>query len=333
MKARNVLAWGAGFFLLAGLAVATVWVNQGSDLSGGTFTSTRYNSTGGYVQLDWSDGTNTTYVASGTYVSAVKDFNRTSKFVNLSWSGGSGTCPANMSYVDRLGGFCIDQYEASHSDATTCANGNAWATCSANYGSSSTPKSAPGMIPWTTVSQTSARTACQAAGKALCSSKQWLAAANINGQVYNLPADLAVSPYYCVTGSGTYCLDHSASSGEACNTGSKSGCVSAEGVYDMVGNLWELTDEVVDVTNPGSGANWYYISTTDGSWSTSSTVDDGKYGKDGVYFPTTTTGRAVLRGGDWDTGGLAGVFSAALFHDPSTVYDNSFGFRCCRAPV
>jgi len=329
-KSKAVLA-GAFFLLTIFFAYAATWTSSGTSFLAGTFNNTLYNATGGYIRLNWSDGTNTTYASSGTYLSEVKDFNKTSRVLNLSWNGKPGTCPANTSYVGRLGGFCIDQYEASHSDATTCANGNTWATCSASYGSSGTPKSAPGMIPWTTVSQTSAKTACQNAGKYLCSSKQWLAAANMQGQVYNLPADLAVSPYYCVTGSGTYCLDHSEISGEACNTGSKPGCVSAEGVYDMAGNVWEWTSDVVDVTNPGSGANWYYISTTDGSWNTSSAVDNGKYGKDGVYFPATITGRAVLRGGGWGDGGNAGLFSAALNFAPSYTSSN-FGFRCCQAP-
>ena len=330
MNAKNNLIWVAGFALLGSMAAAYVWTSQGPEMSGGAFDNTLYNATGEYVYLNWSDGTNTTYTSSGTYTSPVKDFGTTSRFLNISWSQKPGSCPENMSYIDKLGGFCIDQYEASHSDATECANGNTWATCSANYGSSSTPKSAPGMIPWTTVTQTAAITACEAAGKHICSSREWLAAANIQGQVYDLPSDLAVSPYYCVTGAGTYCLDHSQTSGDACNTGSKAGCVSQEGVYDMVGNVWEWTSDVVDVTNPGSGANYYYISTADGSWSTSSAVDNGKYGKDSTYFPATTTGRAVPRGGGWYNAGNAGVFCAALDAAPSfAVY--SIGFRCCMA--
>jgi len=107
-------------------------------------------------------------------------------------------------------------------------------------------------------------------------------------------------------------------------------CVSEEGVYDMTGNVWEWTNEIVDVTNPGGGANWYYVNTTDLSWSLSSSADDGTYGKDRVYFPTNAYGKAVMRGGAWDDGPGAGPFCAILYYGPTFAY-SYIGFRCCRS--
>src|SRR3989339_752488 len=128
----------------------------------------------------------------------------------------SNGCPNDMAYVSSAGGFCIDKWEASRPDATDSSMGS----------DTSMAISQAGVIPWVSISQIDSRTACNNAGKRLCSDEEWLAAANIQGQVYYLPTNLAVSPYYCVTDSSTYCLGHSYSAGDACNTGNKTGCVS-----------------------------------------------------------------------------------------------------------
>src|SRR3989339_627851 len=121
----------------------------------------------------------------------------------------SNGCPNDMAYVSSAGGFCIDKWEASRPDATDSSMGS----------DTSMAISQAGVIPWVSISQIDSRTACNNAGKRLCSDEEWLAAANIQGQVYYLPTNLAVSPYYCVTDSSTYCLGHSYSAGDACNTG------------------------------------------------------------------------------------------------------------------
>ncbi|MCF7910500.1 SUMF1/EgtB/PvdO family nonheme iron enzyme, partial [Candidatus Pacearchaeota archaeon] len=233
----------------------------------------------------------------------------------------SDKCPTGMAYINNLGGYCIDKYEASRPDATDSSMGS----------DTSYAVSQQGVIPWVSISQINSRTACENAGKHLCTDEEWLGAANVQGQVYYLPTNLAVSPYYCVTDSSTYCLDNSYSSGEACDTGTysggASGCYSAEGVYDMVGNVWEWTNETVDVTNPDGTVGWKYAN-QDGEWQSGTSGLWNKYGNDGVYFPTTTTGRAVRRGGRWYYGASAGPFCAHLDNAPTTTYYN-IGFRCC----
>jgi len=263
---------------------------------------------------------------------------------NSTYINGVLGCPGNMSFIDKFGGYCVDQFEASMLSANSTAMGNA--TDVANRDNVGTMKamSVGGVVPWVEVDQVSARTACSNAGKNLCTDAQWLGAANVGGRVYNLPSDLAVAPYYCVTGSTTYCLDESYNLGDACDTGrNKTGgiskCVSAEGVYDMVGNVWEWTNNTATAINPlgnstaGTGtADEYYINTTNLQWSNSSTADNGKYGKDYVYFLVTTTGRAVRRGGRWSTGADAGPFAAVLDGVPATTSPH-VGFRCCSAPL
>lgn len=360
---KNISMLAGAFLLLVlgGLfayAATVIWTSSGTGFLAGTFNNTLYNSTGGYVHLNWSDATNTTYRTSGTYLSEVKDLGGTSRILNLSWRGKPGTCPANMSYIDKLGGFCIDQYEASvpgqcSNVGTNCAM-TGWAgycagSCvpdsgsfgdTAGTGTTANATSRPNVAPLASISQNQAKKLCTNAGKHLCTSKEWLAAANLLGRIYNLPT--GASGAYMPNGNSdtaancntnSFCtVNASTASNRVCLSGSRTDCHSQEGVYDMVGNVWEWTNETVDVTNPGGGANWYYINTTNGNWSLSSAADNGKYGLDGTYFPVTTTGRAVPRGGLWFSAGNAGLFSVYLDNAPTFVVNN-IGFRCCQAPV
>lgn len=313
---------------LLGVGLALTFNHYGSDLVSGTFNDTLYNSTGEYVYLNWTDDTNTTYVQNGTYISSVIDFVQTTEFRQLSWEGKPGNCSENMSYIDRLGGYCIDQYEASRPDATTSSMGS----------DTSKATSKPGVIPWVSLTQPTARTACENAGKQLCTSKEWLGAANIKGQLYNLPTGAGSSTRIpsdstddtaCVTYATASCVDHSYSAGDACDTGSHSDCVSSESVYDMVGNVWEWTNETVNTEKPCNAASSGYCYPSDSGFQTSA---NAKYGNDGVYFLAgTQTDRAVSRGGAWNSGASAGPFSAYLNYVASGS-DSGIGFRCCSAP-
>ena len=298
-----------------------------ADFDEGVYNDTLYNTTNNAVQLNLS-------YDSGNYTSKVLDTGGNSSYQNLTWHEQRIECPEGMAYVSKLNGFCIDKYEAypqnsDGSDATPPTSAGATDNLIAAGGKAG---SAFNQTVWVYIDQREARTACSNAGKHLCTDAEWLGAANLNGQVYNLPIDLAVSPYFCVTGSSTDCAGESPGSGNACKTGGCTdnegcgNCVSAEGVYDMVGNVWEWTNETATMVSPESG--WHYINTTDMSWSTSSSADDGTYGKDGTYFLAGTNNRAVRRGGDWNSGPDAGPFCAALNGDPARA-DSYIGFRCC----
>jgi hypothetical protein len=102
------------------------------------------------------------------------------------------------------------------------------------------------------------------------------------------------------------------SGGGVANTGSAAGCVSDVGAFDMVGNLFEWV------------ADWVPRSTTCGSWGGFS--DDAQ-----CLAGAATTGApgALLRGGVFGVGTLAGVFAVDGFSAPSSAGSN-IGFRAAR---
>ena len=302
--------------MLVGAVGALVWEYYGSDLSSGTYEETLYNSSGQYVFLNYTDATNTSYVEQGNYTSDVIDFSTTTGFREIKWQGYQRTCPDNMSYIDKFGGYCIDQYEAYNAGSSIAG-------------------SAPGQTAWVSISQINARTYCANAGKHLCTSEEWLGAANIKGQVYYLPSGDDANRIPADATDATACVTYTAAqcSGSKCPTGSHSDCVSEEGVYDMIGNVYEWVNETLDTVKPcNSGSTGYCYPNSTNGWQTSADANTDKYGDDGVYFLAgTNTDRAVARGGDWGNGANAGLFCALLYIAPSGT-SGSVGFRCCSSP-
>jgi hypothetical protein len=347
---KNVLSITLIVCLLISLVFASIFIDKlQSDFDLGTYNQTKYNTTNNAVQLNLSYN-------NGTYTSQIfYSAGGNVSMNNLSWYEQRISCPEGMAYVNKLNGYCIDKYEASalgcENIGNNCGNYTHANLCpticiptdgilggvNADTGTTAVAHSRANVAPFVGVSQKQARQMCANAGKRLCTDEEWLAAADLRGQFYNLPTLLSASPYYCVVDSDTYC-NYAGNSNYACNTSlyknGASGCYSLNGVYDMTGNVWEWTNNTVDVINPlgtatvGTGTSGLYYANNTGGWQNLTSAATTIYGNDIALFPVTTAGMAVLRGGLWNNGANAGPFSVILSNAPSSV-SALIGFRCC----
>lgn len=154
-------------------------------------------------------------------------------------------CPAGMVQIDT---FCIDAFEASLADASPF------------HPPTGTPRavSLRGAVPQAHISQVQAAAACSAAGKRLCTDDEWLRACRGPGDT-QYPYGPTRMPGVCNDARATHpavelygtaaswvfshldspCFNQLAAS--LGRTGEQAGCVTAEGAFDMMGNLHEWT--------------------------------------------------------------------------------------------
>ena len=165
--------------------------------------------------------------------------------------------------------------------------------------------SLPGVTPSAFITWFQAQQACTNAGKRLPSNAEWQAA-------------VAGTPDPGPDNGATDC--NTANNFFVSPTGSRSGCVSARGAFDMVGNLWEWV------------ADWVPRSTRCGTWSPGVSPTDDVQCLAGVAEEGEPG--ALLRGGDFGVfnfGPDAGPLAVFGFVEPSQVpFSIVFGFRCAR---
>ncbi|MDD3263668.1 MAG: hypothetical protein PHT94_02120 [Candidatus Nanoarchaeia archaeon] len=232
-------------------------------------------------------------------------------------------CPEEMAFINKLGGYCIDKYEAHAINMTT--NESLVLTTFLNDTTALMAGSSVNKSPWVNINLSQAQQACENAGKYLCTNSQWQGAANLNGQLHNLDT---MDTYGCVVSSLTYCINGNyyanlGSGTYACKTGyNKNGpnnCVSYEGVYDLFGNVYDTVNDTID----REGSNiWNFVS-DEGYW-----ISEEEDIYQGAVFFWISNMASVRRGGCWSTGTNAGPFCGHLFYQGS-IYQNYYGFRCC----
>ncbi|MBM4341769.1 MAG: SUMF1/EgtB/PvdO family nonheme iron enzyme [Deltaproteobacteria bacterium] len=174
---------------------------------------------------------------------------------------GLGNCPAGMAKLTQglTKPFCIDRWEAALEVETAAG----WQPHSPYWNPAKEKVRAvarPGQVPQGYISGKQAEGACKAAGKRLCSDAEWLRACKgPNGTTYPYGPILqpklcndsrAVHPAveYFGTGAawiwsqlGHPCINQLPES--VAKTGAFAGCASAEGLFDLVGNLHEWTSD------------------------------------------------------------------------------------------
>jgi len=167
---------------------------------------------------------------------------------------GDPGCPPGMIMV---AGFCVDRYEAS---LVAVSDGSVTLTPFARPTVPARAVSIAWAVPQGHISGTQARAACQAAGKRLCTSAEWLRACQgAGGTTY--PYGTSREPgrcnddrrehvayeYFGTTASWVFseldhpCLDQLPASIDL--AGENDGCVTEDGAFDMMGNRHEWVDD------------------------------------------------------------------------------------------
>lgn len=166
-------------------------------------------------------------------------------------AAGTGGCPAGMV---RVSTFCIDRYEAFLEEA----DGGTWCPFVNPGTRPMRARSVEGAVPQGYITQVQATAACVAAGKRLCTDAEWLRACRGptnttypygNTRMTGVCNDRrSVHPAIELYGTGaSWIYSHIDSpclnqlDGGLARSGDFSGCSSAEGVFDLMGNLHEWT--------------------------------------------------------------------------------------------
>ncbi len=172
-------------------------------------------------------------------------------------------CPGGMASINDL--FCIDRYEASRPDATTASTGS----------DESRATSRSGVQPWKVTTKSEAETACEAAGKRLCTEDEWYTTCIGPSETAYAYGD-EYEPTTC-NGIDANCDCHGSTNEDcACDdhggpyagcyydcggsygmevTANRSGCTNSYGVWDINGNLWEYVESSAEYPVRGGAYN------------------------------------------------------------------------------
>ena len=166
-----------------------------------------------------------------------------------------GPCPAEMALVEHDSlRFCIDRWEA----ANDRIDGTEWSPFEAVTGVDVVARAEAGVVPQAYISGDQAEAACLAADKRLCTTEEWLLAcrgpaeltwpyegAHVPGLCNDDYASHPVVDYYGTSDAWVWTYEAmndpgiNQQPGTVALTGSHTDCVSAFGVFDLVGNLHE----------------------------------------------------------------------------------------------
>lgn len=222
-----------------------------------------------------------------------------------------GVCPEGMIEVGTATTFsCVDIYEASPSESCPVLSPkNILDTKKNTEDAACEAFSAADVEPWRFIDRENAQLVCTRAGKRLPTNEEWQLIA-----------------------AGTPEGDCEIDSNAAAPTGSNGSCLSAVGIYDAVGNVWEWThDDVFDGEYNGRPLpEEGYVQQVDkgGVATVTGTSSSEAFGQD--YMWSKETGAyAMMRGGFYGSESDAGVYTLHAATLP-TLTTGAIGFRCVR---
>lgn len=238
--------------------------------------------------------------------------------------------------------FWIARHIASRADATSTAGG-----------SSTTPTSKKGVVPWCNINFNDAKTYCAAKGtgwhltlnREWCNIARWCKLMNIR------PAGNSASGADGTESVGT--PDPTVSGRTLTSAGPITWTHSgrADGIHDFIGNVWkwidglqlingvlfifnennELISTGISPTFGTSGGSFGFLRTEPNLVNECIPATSGESigANDGFWFNTSGT-MGLLRGGNWGYGSLGGLFAFHVDSAPSYV-DAGIGFRLCKS--
>lgn len=238
-------------------------------------------------------------------------------------------------------GFWVGRYQAARNTATNTAEG-----------AGTTPVSKAGVIPWCSLTFTTAQAqaAAKATGFHLIRNREWANVA-LWARLHNLyPVGNSASGVDGMGVAGT--PDPTVSGRCLCGTGpvSWNHNLRTRGIADLVGNVWEWTDGlqlvggvlwIFDASNNlistgvspafGSSGGAFNLLRTDYPNECVPATGSGTVikGSDGFWYTASGT-MALIRGGAWSNGSLDGLFAFGVSYAPSGS-DSSIGFRLAKS--
>ena len=177
-----------------------------------------------------------------------------------------GSCPSDMAFA---GGSCVDKWEASLVEIKDDGTEVPYSPYEAPNGHHVRAVSRAGVVPQAHMSMVEAKRACSASGKRLCKAPEWKTACR-GPENTKFPYGNERQANVCVDTNRTSPVnklhggEHSARTmndpllnqqdNTLATTGEAAQCTNGYGVYDMVGNIHEWTDD-------GSFRGGYYLDT------------------------------------------------------------------------